>query len=63
MSAHVLLILLKELGGKEIECEACHAFYLFIRKEFNKFNNTRAGVLDSIYMKIILKLYFWREKC
>ena len=28
MSAHVLLILLNELG-KEIKCEACQAFYLF----------------------------------
>ena len=28
MSAHVLLILLNELG-KEIKCEACRAFYLF----------------------------------
>ena len=28
MSAHVLLNLLNELGGKEIKCEACRAFYL-----------------------------------
>ena len=28
MSAHVLLILLNELG-KEIKCEACQEFYLF----------------------------------
>ena len=28
MSAHVLLILLNELG-KEIKCEACREFYLF----------------------------------
>ena len=27
--------------GKEIKCEA--------RNKFNKFNNTRAGMLDSIY--------------
>ena len=47
MSAHVLLILLNELGGKEIKCEACHAFYLF-RNKFNKFNNTGAQMLDSI---------------
>ena len=47
MSAHFLLILLNELG-KEIKCEACRAFYLF-RNEFNKFNNTRARMLDSIY--------------
>ena len=46
--AHVLLNLLNELG-EEIKCEACRAFYLFFRNEFNKFNNTRARMLDSIY--------------
>ena len=45
MSAHVLLNY--ELG-KKIKCEACQAFSLF-RNEFNKFNNTRARMLDSIY--------------
>ena len=35
MSAHVLLNLLNELVN--------------FRKEFNKFNNTRARMLDSIY--------------
>ena len=37
--------------------------YLFHNK-FNKFNNTGAPMLDSIYhydIKIILKSYFWRE--
>ena len=29
MSGHVLLNLSNELGGKEIKCEACLAFYLF----------------------------------
>ena len=47
MSAHVLLNSLNELG-KEIKCEACRAFYLY-RNELNKFNNTRARMLDSIY--------------
>ena len=28
---------------------ACRAFYLFFRDEFNKFNNTRARMLDSIH--------------
>ena len=41
MSAHVLLKLLNEFGKARI-------LSLF-RKEFNKFNNTRAGMLDSIY--------------
>ena len=31
--------------------------------EFNKFNNTRARMLDSIYhMTNTLKSHFWREK-
>ena len=46
MSAYVLLSLLNELG-KAIKCEACN--------EFNKSNNKRARMLDSIYhMKLIL---------
>ena len=53
MSAHVLLNLLNELGKKEIKCEACRTFLPSIlslfRNEFNKFNNTRARMLDSIY--------------
>ena len=32
------------------------------RKEFNKFNNTRARMLDSIYhMTNTLKSHFWRK--
>ena len=38
MSAHVLLNLLNELDKKDQMCN-----------EFNKFNNTRAQILDSIY--------------
>ena len=48
MNAHVLLNLLNELV-KVIKCEACRTFYLFFRSEFNKFNNTSARMLDSIY--------------
>ena len=33
------------------------------RNEFNKFNNTRAPMLDSIYhMTNTLKSHFWRKK-
>ena len=61
MSAHVLLNLLNKLG-KEIKCEACRAFYHFFRNEFNKFNNTRARMLDSIYhMTNTLESHFWRK--
>ena len=48
MSAHVLLNLLRELG-QEIKCEACRPFYLFFCSMFNKFNITRARMVDSIY--------------
>ena len=61
MSAHVLLNSLNELG-KKIKCEACRAFNLFFRSEFNKFNNTRARMLDSIYhMTNTLKYHFWHK--
>ena len=61
MSTHVLLNLLAS-WGKEIKCEACRAFYLLFRNEFNKFNNTRARMLDSIYhMTDTLKSHFWRK--
>ena len=43
--------------GKEIKCEACRAFSLFFRNEFNKFNKTRARMLDSIY-HMTLRLLF-----
>ena len=46
MSARVLLNILNELG-KEIKCEAC--ILSLFRNEFNKLNNTRARMLDSIY--------------
>ena len=48
MSAHVLFNLITS-WGKEIKCEACRAFCLFFRNEFNKFKSTRARMLDSIY--------------
>ena len=57
MSAHVLLNLLNELGKRD----KMRGLSLF-RNEFNKFNNTRARMLDSIYhMKNSLKSYFWRK--
>ena len=61
MSAHVLLNLLNELG-KGIKCEACRVILSLFRNEFNKFNNTRARMLDSIYHKTnTLKSHFWRK--
>ena len=48
MSAHVLLNLLNELGKRDKMRGLPSILFLF-RNEFNKFNNTRAGMLDSIY--------------
>ena len=43
MSAHVLLNLLNEMGKRD------KMHFIFFRNEFNKFNNTGARMLDSIY--------------
>ena len=61
MSAHVLLNLLNELG-KRNKMRALSSILSLFRNEFNKFNNTRARMLDSIYhnydIMITLKLIF-----
>ena len=48
MSAHVLLNLLDELGKRD-KMRGLPSILSFFRNEFNKFNNTRAQMLDSIY--------------
>ena len=48
MSAHVLMNLLNELGKRDKMRGLPSSLSLF-RNEFNKFNNTRAQMLDSIY--------------
>ena len=48
MSAHVLLNLLNELGKRDKMRGLPSTLSLFCN-EFNKFNNTRAQMLDSIY--------------
>ena len=61
MSAHVLLILLNELGKRDIMLGKPRILSLF-PNSFNKFNNTRALMLDSIYhMTNTLKSDFWRK--
>ena len=61
MSAHVLLNLLNELGKRDKMRGLPSTLSLF-RGEFNKFNNTRARTLDSIYhMTNTLKSDFWRK--
>ena len=48
MSAHVLLNLLNELGKRE-KMRGLPSILSLFRDEFNKFDNTRARMLDSIY--------------
>ena len=48
MSVHVLLILLNKLGKRD-KMQGLPSILSLFRNEFNKFNNTGAGMLDSIY--------------
>ena len=61
MSAHVLLNLLNELGKRD-KMRGLPSILSLFRNEFYKFNNTRARMLDSIYLsydiKITLKSHF-----
>ena len=60
MSAHVLLNLLSVLGKREKKMRGLPSILSLFRNEFNKFNNTRARMLDSIYhMTNTLKSDFW----
>ena len=58
MGAHVLLNLLNELRKRDKIRGLPNILSLF-RNEFNKFNNTRARIVDSI--KITLKSHFCRK--
>ena len=55
MSANVLLNLLNELGKRD-KMRDLSSILSFFRNKFNKFNNTRARMLDAI--KITLKSNF-----
>ena len=48
MSAHVLLNLLNELRKRD-KMRGLPSILSLFRNKFNKFNNTRAPMLDSIY--------------
>ena len=48
MSVHVLLNLLIELGKRD-KMRGLPSILSVFRNEFNKFNNTRARMLDSIW--------------
>ena len=61
MSAHVLLNLLNELGIKD-KMRVLPSILSLFRNKFNKFNNTKARMLDSIYhMTNTVKSHFWRK--
>ena len=61
MSALVLLNLLNGLGKRD-KMRGLPSILSLFRNEFNKFNNTRALMLDSIYyMTNTLKSRFWRK--
>ena len=49
MSAHVLLNLLNQLGKKD-KMRGLPSILSIFRNEFNKFNNTRVRMLDTIYL-------------
>ena len=60
-SVHVLLSLLNELGKRD-KMRGLPSILSLFRNEFNKFNNTRARMLDSIYhMTNTVKSLFWRK--
>ena len=61
MSAHVLLNLLNELGKRD-KMRGLPSILSLFRNEFNKFNNTRARMLDSIYHMTNTLFHFWRKK-
>ena len=61
MSAHVLLNLLNEWEKRD-KMRGLPSILSLFRNEFNKLNNTRARILDSIYhMTNTLKSNFWRK--
>ena len=63
MSAHVLLNLLNKLGKRD-KMRGLSSILSLFRNEFNKFNNTRVRMLDSIYhndIKITLKSHSCRK--
>ena len=51
MSAHVLLILLNGLEKRD-QMRSLPSILSLFRNEFNKFDKTRARMLDSIYYMI-----------
>ena len=63
MSVHVLLNLLNELSKRD-KMRGLLTILSRFRNEFNKFNDTRARILDSIChmkLRLLLKSHFRRK--
>ena len=62
MSANVLLNLLNELRKRD-KMRGLPSILSLFGNELNKFNNTGARILDSIYHMTLKKfqIFFWRE--
>ena len=61
MSAYVLMNLLNELGKRD-KMRGLPSILSFFRNEFDKFNNTRARMLDLIFhMTNTLESHFLRK--
>ena len=63
MSAHDILNLLNELRKRD-KMRGLPSILSLFGNEFDKFNNTRALMLDSILsydIRITLKSHFWRK--
>ena len=57
MSAHVLLNLLNQLSKRD-KMRGLPSILSLFSNEFNKFNNTGARMLDSIYVKLLKNHFF-----
>ena len=62
MSAHVLLNLLNVLENRD-KMRGLPSILSLFHKEFNKFNNTRARMLDSIYHMIKSHFSLCTQRC
>ena len=61
MNDHVILNLLNDLGKRD-KMRGLPSILSLFCNEFNKFNNSRARMLDFIYhMAHTLKSHFWRK--
>ena len=63
MSAHVLLNLLNKLRKRD-KMRGLSSILSLFHNEFNKFNNTEAGMLDSTYhmtLKLFVIFFKWKR--